>query len=58
MAIPAELRAFGNEAGFRDRFVMPLLHRLGFSIVVKYHGQREFASEEDHQTAAVVASLR
>jgi len=28
MAIPVELRTFENEADFRDRFVMPLLHRL------------------------------
>ena len=40
MAVPVELRTFENEADFRDRFVMPLLHRLGFSVVVNYHGQR------------------
>ena len=42
MTIPNTLSQFTDEADFRDRFVIPLLHRLGFSVVVNYHGQREF----------------
>lgn len=45
MAIPPELTAFQGEAAFRDRFIIPLLYRLGFSVVVEYHGQREFGRD-------------
>lgn len=45
MAIPPELTAFQDEAAFRDRFIIPLLYRLGFSVVVEYHGQREFGRD-------------
>jgi hypothetical protein len=33
---------FQNEADFTSRFLVPLLRRLGYSIVAEYHGQREF----------------
>jgi hypothetical protein len=36
MAIPNEF-TFANEDEFVQRFIIPLLHRLGFSIVVNYH---------------------
>jgi hypothetical protein len=44
MTIPAEL-IFSNEFQFRDAFVMPLLIRLGFGVVLNYHGQREFGRD-------------
>jgi len=44
MAIPVEL-SFSSEQSFRDSFLMPLLQRLGFSIVVNYHGSREFGRD-------------
>ncbi|MGD9858247.1 MAG: hypothetical protein AB7U20_25175, partial [Planctomycetaceae bacterium] len=34
-----------KEFQFRDQFVMPLLLRLGFGIVVHYHGTREFGRD-------------
>jgi hypothetical protein len=47
IAIPAQLLFQGDnkEFQFRDTFVMPLLIRLGFGVVVNYHGQREFGRD-------------
>jgi hypothetical protein len=45
MTIASELTQFGDEAEFRDRFVIPLLYRLGFAMVVNYHGTREFGRD-------------
>lgn len=47
MAIPPQLIFEGQEKEFqfRDKFMMPLLVRLGFGIVVNYHGQREFGKD-------------
>jgi hypothetical protein len=42
MAMRCEFSGFRDEADFRERFLFPLLHRLGFGIVVDYHGHREF----------------
>lgn len=36
---------YQSEADFTSRFLMPLLRRLGFSIVVDYHGTREFGKD-------------
>jgi hypothetical protein len=36
MAIPKEF-VFANENDFVQRFLIPLLHRLGFSVVANYH---------------------
>lgn len=44
MAIPPEL-PFASEAEFIDRFLIPLLQRLGFSLIVHYHGAREFGKD-------------
>lgn len=47
MAIPVELEFSGRqkEFEFRDKFVLPLLVRLGFGVVANYHGQREFGRD-------------
>jgi hypothetical protein len=47
MTISAEFAYSGDnkEFQFRDSFVMPLLVRLGFSVVVNYHGKREFGRD-------------
>lgn len=45
MAIPPEFRTFKDEADFTARWIIPLLHRLGFSVVVHYHGRREFGRD-------------
>ncbi len=47
MAIPVQLifEDQNKEFQFRDKFVMPLLLRLGFGVVVNYHGQREFGRD-------------
>ena len=47
MAIPAEFVYGGDqrEFQFRDRFILPLLVRLGFGVVANYHGQREFGRD-------------
>jgi hypothetical protein len=47
MAIPQQLAYSGDkkEFQFRDTFVMPLLARLGFGVVVNYHGTREFGRD-------------
>jgi hypothetical protein len=44
MAIPAQFKSV-NESDFTEKFVFPLLHRLGFSVVVNYHGAREFGKD-------------
>jgi hypothetical protein len=36
---------YQNEADFTGRFLVPLLRRLGFSVVVDYHGVREFGKD-------------
>jgi hypothetical protein len=45
--IPDQLVFNGSnkEFQFRDQFVMPLLVRLGFAVVVNYHGRREFGRD-------------
>jgi len=45
--IPPQLTYTGTnkEFQFRDQFVMPLLVRLGFGLVVNYHGAREFGRD-------------
>lgn len=45
MAIPTELSHYADEADFVARFLIPLLHRLGFSVVANYHGKREFGKD-------------
>lgn len=45
MAIPSELSSYANEDDFCQRYIIPLLGRLGFSIVVNYHGAREFGKD-------------
>ncbi|MFO1044498.1 MAG: hypothetical protein U0941_22220 [Planctomycetaceae bacterium] len=47
MTISSELTYAGanKEFQFRDQFVMPLLVRLGFGVVVNYHGTREFGRD-------------
>lgn len=45
MPIPDELSGFSNEEGFIQSFLIPLLCRLGFTIVVNYHGRREFGKD-------------
>ncbi len=42
MTIAKEFSHFDDEADFTQRFLVPLLKRLGFEIVVNYHGTREF----------------
>jgi hypothetical protein len=44
MAIPKELE-YDSEAIFITKFVVPLLQRLGFSLVVNYHGTKEFGKD-------------
>ncbi len=41
MALSPELAAYSNEHDFVQRFLVPLLGRLGFGIVVNHHGQSE-----------------
>ena len=36
---------FQNGADFTSRFLVPLLRRLGYSVVAEYHGQREFGKD-------------
>jgi hypothetical protein len=45
--IPNDLKFTGDkkEFQFRDQFVMPLLAHLGFSVVLNYHGRREFGRD-------------
>jgi hypothetical protein len=44
MAFPAEFR-YVNEDDFIQRFLIPLLQRLGFSLVVNYHGSSELGKD-------------
>jgi hypothetical protein len=37
--------SFQNEADFTSRFLVPLVRRLGYSIVAEYHGAREFGKD-------------
>lgn len=46
MAIPAEFSSkYSNEEQFREQFLIPLLHRAGYSVVVNYHGKQEFGKD-------------
>lgn len=45
MSLPDELTSFGGEIDFTDKFLIPLLNRLGFTIVVNFHGKREFGKD-------------
>lgn len=46
MAIPEEFRtAFKDEAQFTSDFLIPLLRRMGYSMVVNYHGAGEFGKD-------------
>jgi hypothetical protein len=45
MTIPAELSNFRDETDLQRRFIVPLLHQLGFSVVLNYHGSREFGRD-------------
>lgn len=36
---------FSDEALFREKFVKPLLNKLGFFLVTDYHGRREFGKD-------------
>lgn len=44
MVFPAEFR-YSNEEDFVQRLLIPLLQRLGFSLVVNYHGSSEFGKD-------------
>jgi hypothetical protein len=44
MALPAEFN-YRNEDDFIQRLLIPLLQRLGFSLVVNYHGSSEFGKD-------------
>jgi hypothetical protein len=44
MAMPQEF-AYQDEADFTAKLLIPLLQRLGFSLVVNYHGSREFGKD-------------
>lgn len=44
MPIPDEL-TFDNEDDFNQRFVIPFLHKLGFSVVANYHGASELGKD-------------
>src|SRR5947208_1568790 len=44
MAFPLEFK-YTNEEDFIQRFLIPLLQRLGFSLVVNYHGHSEFGKD-------------
>jgi hypothetical protein len=44
MPIEKEFK-YQNEADFTSHFLVPLLRRLGFSVVVDYHGVREFGKD-------------
>lgn len=45
MPIADKLISFGSEINFTDQFLIPLLNRLGFTIVINYHGKREFGKD-------------
>src|SRR5438477_12444055 len=44
MPFPPEFQ-YSNEDDFTQRFCVPLLQRLGFSLVVNYHGSSEFGKD-------------
>jgi hypothetical protein len=44
MAIPSEFD-YANEADFTNRLVIPLLERLGFTLIAYYGGSREFGKD-------------
>jgi hypothetical protein len=44
MPIPNEL-SYSNEDEFSQQFLIPLLRRLGFSVVANYHGHAEFGKD-------------
>lgn len=44
MPIPSEL-TFSDEDAFTQQFLIPLLRRLGFSVVANYHGHAEFGKD-------------
>jgi len=44
MAIPVEFN-YANEDAFVQTFLIPLLQKLGFSLVVNYHGKTEFGKD-------------
>ncbi len=44
MAFPAEF-SYANEDDFIQRFLIPLLNRLGFITVVNYHGVQEYGRD-------------
>jgi hypothetical protein len=41
VAIPSEIGNFSSEDDFVQRFLIPMLFRMGFSVVANYHGKRE-----------------
>lgn len=45
MAIAPAFNDFPSEAAFIQGFLIPLLQRLGFSLVVNYHGKTEFGKD-------------
>ncbi|MFC1706742.1 hypothetical protein ACFL59_07970 [Planctomycetota bacterium] len=45
MPIAQGLIQFGSEAAFQEEFVKPLLTRMGFSLVVDYHGTVEYGKD-------------
>lgn len=45
MPIPKELRQYSSEDDFTQRFLIPLLQRLAYSVVMNYHGKREFGKD-------------
>ena len=45
LAIPGELSGYADEEAFVRGFLVPLLRRMGFSIVADFHGKREFGKD-------------
>ncbi|QDT14850.1 hypothetical protein [Alienimonas californiensis] len=45
MALASELTQYQNEEQFTDEFLIPLMRRLGFSVVMNYHGASEFGKD-------------
>lgn len=45
MAMPAELANYTSEDDFVQRFLIPLLFRLGYSVVANYHGKKEYGKD-------------
>ncbi len=44
VAIPPEF-SYANKDEFTQKFLIPLLQRLDFSLVINYHGRAEFGNE-------------